>query len=283
MKTSQPQSNLDYLIIGHLTRDKKRAGFQLGGTVAYAGLTAKAFSLSVGILTSFAPGLDLSPLDGLQIQNVPADQSTTFNNKYINGNRRQQVLAIAKSITKFNIPQDWQDAPVVHIGPVLDETPHACRKIFPHSFIGITPQGWLRRVDSEGKVNACSWESLPERIQGADAVVLSRADLDGDMAAADALASACPLLIITDAGNQVHLYMNSKHTIIPVSYVHEVDPTGAGDIFAAAFFLAYIQYRDPVVAVRFAHQVAAPSVTRVGLSAAPSQDEILSIRTSTNL
>jgi sugar/nucleoside kinase (ribokinase family) len=53
-----------------------------------------------------------------------------------------------------------------------------------------------------------------------------------------------------------------------------VDPTGAGDIFAAAFFTRLLSTRDPWEATRFATLVASCSVTRVGLGGIPTPSEI---------
>jgi len=54
-----------------------------------------------------------------------------------------------------------------------------------------------------------------------------------------------------------------------------VDPTGAGDVFAAAFFIRLSQTRDPWEAARFATQVAARSVTRRGMESTPTREEML--------
>jgi sugar/nucleoside kinase (ribokinase family) len=56
--------------------------------------------------------------------------------------------------------------------------------------------------------------------------------------------------------------------------VEEVDATGAGDIFAAAFFIRLFNTRDPWEAARFATALAAYSVTRVGLNGIPTKNEI---------
>ena len=52
------------------------------------------------------------------------------------------------------------------------------------------------------------------------------------------------------------------------------DTTGAGDIFAAAFFFRLYTTRDPWESARFATQLAAASVTRIGLDGIPTQEEI---------
>jgi sugar/nucleoside kinase (ribokinase family) len=56
--------------------------------------------------------------------------------------------------------------------------------------------------------------------------------------------------------------------------VTEVDATGSGDIFAAAFFVCLKRGADPWKAAQFANCVAAQSVTREGLSGTPTADEV---------
>src|SRR3989304_1867845 len=51
----------------------------------------------------------------------------------------------------------------------------------------------------------------------------------------------------------------------------EIDATGAGDIFAAAFFIRLFATRDPWEAARYATLLASHSVTRVGLDGIPTQ------------
>ena len=45
---------------------------------------------------------------------------------------------------------------------------------------------------------------------------------------------------------------------------HEVDPTGAGDVFASAFMVQVHKTGDAAIAVDFANRVAACSVERLG-------------------
>ena len=52
--------------------------------------------------------------------------------------------------------------------------------------------------------------------------------------------------------------------VVPAPEVDEVDPTGAGDTFAAAFTVALLGGAEPVEAARAAVPVAAAAVTRLG-------------------
>ena len=54
----------------------------------------------------------------------------------------------------------------------------------------------------------------------------------------------------------------------------EIDATGAGDIFAAAFFVRLLTTQDPWEAARFATHLSACSVTRKGLKGIPTAEEI---------
>jgi sugar/nucleoside kinase (ribokinase family) len=56
--------------------------------------------------------------------------------------------------------------------------------------------------------------------------------------------------------------------------VRVVDPTGAGDLFAGAFFVRYRQSGNPWSAARFAISLASASVTRPGLAGLPTREEI---------
>jgi sugar/nucleoside kinase (ribokinase family) len=58
----------------------------------------------------------------------------------------------------------------------------------------------------------------------------------------------------------------------------EIDPTGAGDIFAAVFFLRLKETGDAWEAARTATVLASSSITRPGLDGVPSREEILDLQ-----
>ena len=55
----------------------------------------------------------------------------------------------------------------------------------------------------------------------------------------------------------------------------EVDPTGAGDVFAAAYLIRYHETGDPYEAAQFANLVASFSVEAPGTEGIPTRDEVL--------
>lgn len=265
---------LDYLVIGHVTRDLVDGAFTIGGTASYAARTARALGCHVGVVTSASPDLDLGQaLNGVLVARSPAAATTTFENTYTAGGRRQALHSVAETLVPETIPPDWRAA-IVHLGPVARECDSTLVNVFGDAFVGLTPQGWMRRWDRAGRVSWCQWEDADKLLARADAVVLSEEDVASDEALAARYATQTRLLVVTQAaaGCTVHMDGQSRH--FPAPAVHEVDPTGSGDVFATAFFVRMQRSGDPWKAARFANCVAARSVTREGLSGTPTLEEI---------
>ena len=270
-----PLTPVDYLVIGHLACDLTPGGPRLGGTASYAALTARALGLRVGIVTAWAGEVPLDGvLDGIQVLNVEVEHSTTFENIYTLEGRIQILHHAAPDLKFEDIPAAWRQAPVVHIGPIAGEARLVAYGKFPASMLGLTPQGWLRFWEADGHVRAGPWPEALQTLSRANAAVLSLEDVGGDEELIEAMAGACRVLAVTEGAAGSRLYWNGDLRRFPAMQVQQVDPTGAGDIFAAAFFWRYSTTRDPWAAARFATHLASFSVTRVGLAGIPTREEI---------
>jgi hypothetical protein len=268
---------IDYLVIGHLTKDLTLRGARIGGTAAYSSLTARALGLRVGVVTSWAEDLPLGPLEGLKINNYLSDTTTTFENIYTEKGRVQIVRDIAPKLDFFNIPETWRNAPIVHLGPVAQEVEPGLIRHFPASLIGLTPQGWLRTWDATGHVSTCEWPEAAFMLEQAGAVVVSIEDVDGDESRIEELAASSRVLAVTEAHHGSRVFWNGDVRRFRPPALVEVDATGAGDVFAAAFFIRMQTTRDPWEAARFATALSAISVTRPGLDGIPTKDEVREI------
>ena len=116
-----PIEPVDYLIIGHITRDLTANGPRLGGTVTYSALMAQALGLRVGIVTSWGTELPLGPLQSIPIINNASENSTTFENISTPDGRVQTVHKIAKKLDYHLVPDLWRNTPIVHLGPLVQE------------------------------------------------------------------------------------------------------------------------------------------------------------------
>lgn len=265
---------VDYLVIGHLTRDLVPGGERLGGTVTYAGLMARALGLRVGIITSWGADMPIGTLSEIPIVNLPAEHTTTFENISTPEGRIQLLSNVAHNLNVNLIPEVWLNSPLVHLGPVAQEVEPSLVRHFSNSFIGLTPQGWLRTWDQAGRVSACEWPEASFVLRNAGAAVISADDVEGDENRIEELASSCRVLAITEDGDGVRLFWNGDVRRFRAPTMREVDSVGAGDIFAAAFFYRLYTTRDPWEAARFATHLASISVTRLGLAGIPTAEEI---------
>jgi sugar/nucleoside kinase (ribokinase family) len=106
------------------------------------------------------------------------------------------------------------------------------------------------------------------------AAVLSIEDVRGNEKLIEDMTSFIRVLVVTEGAAGARVYWNGDLRRFRPPQEIEIDPVGAGDIFAAAFFIHLYTTQDPWEAARFATQLAANSVTRFGLKSVPTQTEV---------
>lgn len=283
-----PQDNgsvPDFLAIGHVTRDVHSDGsFSLGGTVTFAAVTAYRLGLAAALVTCADTDL-LSNLPTLlpdiRLAIRPSASTTTFENLYYEGFRTQYLRARAAEQQVEDIPASWREAPIVLLGPLAQELSSAFVSLFlrrPGRIIAATPQGWLRRWDSDGRVWPTPWADAEAILPHLDILILSHDDLlpfaDGNRVDADSILARwsmhVPLLVATDGRHGATLFQHGTTERFAAYPTHEIDPTGAGDVFASAFLCHLHRSGNPRAAVNFANCVASFSVEQVGVSGIPT-------------
>jgi sugar/nucleoside kinase (ribokinase family) len=295
------------------TRPTQVAAWRPGGTVLYAGVTAHRLGRRVAIVTRHGPDLaPLADLAGIQVHTEPSHATTTFAFAPT-GHRELRLVARGADITSADVPEKWRRAPIVHLASVFGEVPPAVATIFDTSWIGATAQGWLRGLAH--RASASSWpHSAPPQassnragevdlhpgsgrpgdegevqdrlsillsaLKSVNAVVLSEDDLaewSGVPTAlgTEALAEQVPLLVVTRGALGSTVFHAGRAFHIPAFPAHEVDATGAGDVFAASFFIRFAETTDPLESARFASCVAAFSVEGIGVSHIPPRQRVV--------
>jgi len=279
----------DFLTIGHVTRDiLPDQTFSLGGTVSFAALTAYHLGLVVAITTCADAELLAElparlPEIGLAVHTSSA--TTAFVNTYHEGFRTQYLRARADQLQLEDVPEAWRKAPVVLFGPLDQELSPSLVRLFPRhpgSIFAATPQGWLRRWDEDGRVWPTPWAAAGEILPLLDVLLLSHEDLlpfaNGNRTDADTMLShwsmQVPLLVATDGRHGATLFQHGIAERFPAYPAHEVDPTGAGDVFAAAFLVHYHRHGDPRKAVNFANCVSSLSIEHEGIAGIPTMEMV---------
>ena len=265
---------IDYLAVGHLTVDLTPTGPQLGGSVAYAALTARALGLRVGIVTAWGSEIELSALDGIPVLAAAAAHSTTFENIYTGTGRVQYIRHVAPRIDFSFVPAVWRGAKIIHLAPLAQEIDPLLPANVQPALLGLTPQGWFRAWDADGRVHPAAWSQSEQALAAAGATVLSVEDVGHDEEHIEWMAQHSRLLAVTDGSAGARLFWHGDSRRFRPPEVDLVDATGAGDVFAASFFARLFETRDPWEAARFATRMATISVTRPGIQGIPTPPEV---------
>jgi sugar/nucleoside kinase (ribokinase family) len=272
----------NFLVVGHVAKDLNPGGWRLGGTAAYSALTARNLGRRAAVVTSAGPDLMLDRvLHGIELVCPPSPVTTTFVNEYEAEGRRQYVEPIADRIAVDSVPADWTQIPIVHLGPIAGEFGEEMIDLFPESFLGLTPQGWLRQWDSHGRVFPQQWTGAQSSLPRIDALFVSDEDLAGEASALRGQLGLPRLAVVTEGALGATLHLQGRATRFPAPETEALDPTGAGDVFAAAFMIRFEETENPEEAMRFANAAASLSTRTAGINSVPHRAQIEALMKNT--
>jgi sugar/nucleoside kinase (ribokinase family) len=297
--------HFDYTTVGHVSVDVMPGGARrAGGSAFYSALQAARLGRQSLIITQ---GVEaeihsvLAPFRSeLELQILPASETTTLQSTGDRAPRAQRLLAWAGRMEEgIEI-----DSSIVHLAPIARETP--TRWSGRADFIGLTPQGLVRAwagAHREIHLVALAPALLPERW---DAAVISETEresatgllpatasrrapatasrravsrgpaaADGDAgptAPGDGAATAVRsrgLVAVTAAAAPTSIHMpDGEVARVRVPVIEDFcDDVGAGDVFAAAFFVALHEGRPARAAAAFANAAAAVRIAGAGAGA----------------
>lgn len=267
-----------FVVVGHVARDVVDGGCRLGGTATYAALTARRLGERVAIVTSASPKLDLRPLlsADIQISLQPSNHNTTFENHYLGRQRWQQLHSRASTLSPAAVPGAWRKADIVLLGPIAQEVPPDLADLFPDSLLGVSAQGWLRAWDRQGMVHGTPIAHPERSFSNVHVAIVSDEDLAFDPSLANAYSQLVPVFIVTRGEGGATVYVHGQAHQTSAFSAKTVDPTGAGDVFAAAYLIALHQTGDPLRSATFAHSAASFAVEKPGVEGIPTTVDVIS-------
>jgi hypothetical protein len=302
-------THFDYITVGHFTRDAlehrtRGTIHQPGGSAFYSALQAARLGLRTLILTQGVSNeieALLAPYrDELELRVIPAEHTTTLSTRGLGATRTQRVLAWAGPIVE---PVEL-DTGILHLAPVARETPVAWRG--RAGFVGITPQGLVRSWEQDERVplvqldtgsllgdipiappdsDALAGDISPVELDPAllpdsfDAAVISEHECHSCHALFSA-ARRCGAHVAVTAGSRpttVHLPTSRAGSVVqtsPPPIVAVRDDIGAGDVFAAAFFVALAEGRSALGAAAFGNAAASVRIAGTGPDAIGGRAQI---------
>ena len=161
---------------------------------------------------------------------------------------------------------------MVLLGPLVGEVSEELARQFPGSLVVASIQGWLREWSADGLVTPKRWKGegvLPY----VDAAVFGEDDIaDGTLIEAWAEVSRVLIVTMGAGGSRLH-WRGSWHEIEPFAAT-EVDPTGAGDVYAAAYLARLGETAEPLEAARFASCAASFCVEAEGAAGLPTRAQV---------
>ncbi|MAF10817.1 hypothetical protein CMK11_10225 [Candidatus Poribacteria bacterium] len=271
---SQP---LSFAAVGHICRDVASGGFVVGGAAAYSTIAAHRLGATARVMTSHADDFQEHHAlpDAISIDVKRAPDSTTFHNTYDEGARTQRLLGRGGTLGAADIPEGWADADVLYMCPIADEVEPTVLHAGRPGIIGVTPQGWFRTWDEDGVVSAKRWDAADVVLPHVDVCVLSEEDIAAFPEELDRFRGLAERVVFTHGARGATLYSGPEARHFPAYEADQVDPTGAGDVFATAYLLHVAANGDPCDAMAFGNCVASFAVEGVGTGGIPSASRVL--------
>lgn len=280
MTSIRPKA-IDLLAVGHVTLDAygpprqttlrqttlrqttlRQTTLEPGGSVLYAARAWRALGRRPGIVTTVGDDFRTpSAFTGLTVSAASAPRTTRFANRYsAGGDRAQHLAAQAPQVYADTLPPEWTTPRVAFLCPVLGEVElSSWRKALQGASITAAGlQGWLKRAAGDGTVthgpqagSQAGAQALdPRTFHGLDVAFLSEEDLAGRLDWLDALCHGVPLVYLTRGTAGCLIFRRGMIDRVGIFATGAVDPTGAGDTFAAGTLHALADGAGPIAAAR---------------------------------
>ncbi len=266
-----------FLAIGHFCYDVAPNGYVLGGAAAYSTITARNLGCRACAVTAVGADFDRQNpiLDGIDVAYHDSPETTIFDNRYdVDGRRQQLILGVGGKLQSHHVLSQWRNADIAYLCPLVDEVDALIAQCFDHALIGVSPQGWMRRWDESHQVFPKRWHTAEAILPHADVLVLSEEDIAAYPEALEKYIQWTRIVVLTKGKHGATLYESGQNLESNAYPANEVDATGAGDVFAAAFLIKYHETQSSQAALNFAHCVASFAVEGKGTTRIPTLDQI---------
>ncbi len=262
----------DYTLIGHVCLDEVEGGTRLGGTVHFSAGQALALGCSVRVITSATPALarrlfeDHDGAIAVDLQESACDTRFGFSAESDGGPARLLSGADPLDAAAVAMQLVQGERGTVHLGPIANEfAPGVIEMARKGSdYLGLTPQGLLRSFAADGTYcfDPSGWTPSA---QLADALVVNEGEyralielglLDGygglvfQTRGPDGATVSRAGVVLGERSPSLRGAVEPSHTI------------GAGDVFAAAAFIASAAGESPTDALELAVEVSCHYVHR---------------------
>ncbi len=266
-------------VVGHIAIDKiidaRGERSQLGGPPTYVSLVADALGRSIEAVTKV--GEDIPPEFEEQLRRLGVNigrmviegaETTRFVLDYRGAERRISVSSVCEAIG----PEDVPELPgAVLIAPIVDEIPQPTVSGIDAELIALDPQGFLRKVLEDGRVQPKHWfdAELLRKL-----TVFKSSDYELRLITGEAnplwgleklVRLGAKVAMATKGGEGALMATGRYRFRVPALHIRKsLDLTGAGDAFMGGFLLEYLDGEEPLWCASMGAAVASCVVETLG-------------------
>jgi len=284
---------LDVIVVGNFSVDTNiwptgRIEDTLGGAPTYAGSTLAKLERKTGAFSfigrdHYLEALSFCAAAGIDSEGLAVIEAETmkFQNIYDSlGNRRQVCTNVAPKLNIEQMPRRYLSSRAFYVSPLAGEVDtNLMKKLHARGILMLDPQGLMRTIEADGSVKVSFDTSrLREALELADIVKVGKDEVEASKMSDERILRTIQgfgvkAAIITRGKAPVKILADNKIDKIKTLDVAVEDPTGAGDVFGAAFLSEYMESGDPIKAAKFATASAGLKIRFRGASGFPSKNE----------
>ena len=271
-------ATVGHIVLDYVGRKGHVRGPRPGGPCTYTGLAAHSLDAKMVAVSKVGPDFGRKRLSWLQSHGlstshiqIASSSTTCFRINYRNDDRNMIVTSICDPMNSDDL-SGFPLSSAIHIGPVLHEiSPSlAIHLTNNNSLVGLDPQGYLRQLDSGGRVHIRNWidHSLLRRIAVLKVSESELSAIIGTKWSFRKLSTLGPDIVLLTKGPKGMIVWSRENGMFSVPAYETLvrDPTGAGDALAGSFLVAWVRTSDLLWSAAVGSAMASMVVAKTSLT-----------------
>jgi len=315
--SDQIKTHTSILFFGHLAIDsiirfKKKYKPSLGGSVSFGSLALRKYShdATIGVISNLGrQNFDKSLLNLFNNKDIDLrglkwseTKNTNFVLDYSDHSRTLTLKSRSPNLKFEDIPNDYLNNPpgIIVLAPLCNEISYDyVSKIidyFPNAYIGVDLQGFLRKIDDNGRVSYIQDKEIISNMKQIIDLIGDRLILKGSEVEMKLL-SGCEdlydvmgcynqfesrgifIMTMGEAGSMIIKREEELLEIPAFRAKNVIDETGAGDVYMAIFLYEFFQTDKSWLSIRDSAYLASAAasflVEKIGPSGFKTKERVL--------